>query len=332
MAELTPLELAYGAPVGVDAMTRIEASGTPVQALERAVLPALANAPCLVSFSGGTDSSLVLAAATRVARREGLADPVPITWRFDDAPRADESAWQERVVAELGLGEWERLQAHGDELDLVGPIAARVLAEHGVRYPANAFLHEPLLRRAAGGTLLTGVGGDQLLSPRRRNRFEPAPWLRRDAQREARRLHLRERRASLFRPHVRFATRRREVTVGQTTLQAMAAAAGAGVASPLLDPAVVAAVAQAGRFKSRLAALHALFGELLPAPLHERRDKALFHEVFWREPTRAAIRGWDGGGLPAVVDPDALRAVWSSPDPDRRTALLVQAIWVGQTY
>ena len=41
-------------------------------ALEAAVLPALQRPPCLVSFSGGRDSSAVLAVAADVARRHGL--------------------------------------------------------------------------------------------------------------------------------------------------------------------------------------------------------------------------------------------------------------------
>jgi hypothetical protein len=43
-----------------------------------AILPALRRTPCLVSFSGGRDSSSVLGAATRAGRRQGLSLPVPI--------------------------------------------------------------------------------------------------------------------------------------------------------------------------------------------------------------------------------------------------------------
>ena len=59
---------------------------TPLAALEEAILPALRRPPCLVSFSGGRDSSCVLAAATRAARREGLQPPVPVTLRVSNAP------------------------------------------------------------------------------------------------------------------------------------------------------------------------------------------------------------------------------------------------------
>ncbi len=47
------------------------------EAIERAVLPALQRQPCLVAFSGGRDSSAVLAVAALVARRPGWRSPSP---------------------------------------------------------------------------------------------------------------------------------------------------------------------------------------------------------------------------------------------------------------
>ena len=49
----------------------------PRPTLERILLGALQRAPCVVAFSGGRDSSALLAEATRVARVHGLEDPVP---------------------------------------------------------------------------------------------------------------------------------------------------------------------------------------------------------------------------------------------------------------
>ena len=159
---LSPLEIAAGAPLPLNAEQNARPAATdPLRALREAIAPALGHPPCLVSFSGGVDSSVVLAVAADVARREGLPAPVPITWRFTDAPRAEESDWQERVIAQLGLGDWVRLMAT-DELDLTGPVAMATLLRHGLAWPPNAFLHMPLIERAAGGSLLTGIGGDQL--------------------------------------------------------------------------------------------------------------------------------------------------------------------------
>jgi asparagine synthetase B (glutamine-hydrolysing) len=162
---LTALEELWAIPVGFD--PRTEALGTPTYsggpraALERVVSEGLRRPPCLVSFSGGVDSSVVLALAVHMARREGLAPPIPITNRFPGVDAADETEWQERVVAHLGVSDWVRLE-WDHELDMVGPVASTVLRRHGILVPFNSHFHYPLLERAAGGSLLSGIGGDEL--------------------------------------------------------------------------------------------------------------------------------------------------------------------------
>lgn len=162
---LTPLEELWVVPIGRDPKTsslvEVASPVDPRAALEEAVLSALRRPPCLVSFSGGVDSSVVLALAVHVARREGLELPIPATNRFPGLAQADESDWQEQVVGHLGLRDWIRLEWH-DELDIVGPIAAKVLQRHGIVVPFNSHFHYPLLERAAGGSLLNGIGGDEL--------------------------------------------------------------------------------------------------------------------------------------------------------------------------
>jgi asparagine synthase (glutamine-hydrolysing) len=133
-----------------------------VRALELVVLDALRRPPCLVSFSGGRDSSAVLAVATRVARREGLELPVPSTFRYPQAPGSEESEWQEMVVRSLGLTEWDRREI-GTEIDLLGPVARRVLRRHGVLYHANTHIQALRFEGAAGATLISGNGGDHVL-------------------------------------------------------------------------------------------------------------------------------------------------------------------------
>ena len=162
---LQPLEVACGLVLGVDPEVELEGvAAAPIETLERAVLPALRRPPCLVSFSGGRDSSAVLALATQVARREGLPLPIPATHRFPTAPDSDETEWQERVVEALGLDDWAKLE-HEDDLDCIGPIAKDVLTRHGLLWPFNAHFHAPLFRLARGGSLLTGIGGDEVFSP-----------------------------------------------------------------------------------------------------------------------------------------------------------------------
>ena len=122
---------------------------------------ALRVPPCHVSFSGGRDSSAVLAVASHVARREGLPPPVPVSYAFPGVPAAAEDDWQQMVIRHLGLPDWERIEIR-DELDYLGDVARRALERHGDLYPANAHFQGPAIERASGGTLLTGWGGDDV--------------------------------------------------------------------------------------------------------------------------------------------------------------------------
>ena len=164
-----PLEIACGLVVeGKRHAPKLasRAPDDPRVAFDDAIRPALLRPPCLVSFSGGRDSSAVLAAGAALARREGLALPIPVTYRFPAAPATQEDEWQEEVVGHVGLADWIRISVT-DELDSVGPVARSVLRRHGVLWPFNAHLHVPLLERATGGTLMTGVGGDELFGAQR---------------------------------------------------------------------------------------------------------------------------------------------------------------------
>jgi asparagine synthase len=282
---LEPLELALGLPLGADAPGAMTSGGPgdPLAALEAAVLEALRRPPCLVSFSGGRDSSAVLAVAVRVARREGLPDPVPASIRARGAPAAQESRWQELVVRHLGVGDWLRPE-FGDELDLVGPVAARALRRHGLLWPFNAHFHIPLLEAARGGSLLTGIGGDELfrsattpraaavlsgrvrpaaadarravayLAPRgarrrwhaRRGAERVHPWLT-DAGDEAGRRALGAwEAAEPRRLPARMAHVRaaRYLGIGTASLERLARDSGAAIHHPLLEEAVWAAVAR----------------------------------------------------------------------------------------
>lgn len=165
--DLTPLEVACGFPIGLEPpppeLPEIKRGAAPIAALEQALLPALTRSPCVVSFSGGRDSSAVLAVATEVARREGLPPPIPVTLRFPRAPDAQESDWQERVVHHLGVDDWVRID-FDDELDLLGPIAASLLRRHGLVWPPNSHFHVPILDHARGGSIVTGIDGDGLFA------------------------------------------------------------------------------------------------------------------------------------------------------------------------
>ena len=131
-------------------------SPSPRATLEALLRPALARAPCVIGFSGGRDSSALLAVAVALARREGWPEPVPVTLEYD-SERTFERTWQELVIARLRIEDWVR-QKIGDELDLVGPVAAE-----GLRRPASCIRQRHVivpLALAARGSVVTGVGGD----------------------------------------------------------------------------------------------------------------------------------------------------------------------------
>jgi hypothetical protein len=139
----------------------------PRRALEEVILAAMdRGGPVGVAFSGGRDSSAVLALAIHVARREGFAEPVALTRRYIGVKDADEDAWQHAVVEHLGVREWSRYTVRG-ELDALGPVAAPLIRRHGPLWPPVAHQAQVLLPYVSGGTLLTGEGGDTLFGPSR---------------------------------------------------------------------------------------------------------------------------------------------------------------------
>ena len=71
---------------------------SPAEAIDQVLLEALSRTPCLISFSGGRDSSAMLAAAVAVARREGLDLPVPATLVFPQSEDSNEDEWQAMVL------------------------------------------------------------------------------------------------------------------------------------------------------------------------------------------------------------------------------------------
>jgi hypothetical protein len=167
---MTPLEVAWGWVPGFDNEAATWADTGPVQSpvavLESLLLRALQARPCVIEFSGGRDSSALLALATDLARREGMELPLPLTRRYPDVPETDESDWQELVIKHIGLTEWERFEI-GDELDLLGPVAAKSLRMHGLLWPPTTHIKGPVWEIAVGGCLVSGEGGDEVLGRRR---------------------------------------------------------------------------------------------------------------------------------------------------------------------
>lgn len=365
---ISPAEVAAQRCIGEDSdvppLHSAEAMTSPVGALEDVLRPALRKSPCLVSFSGGRDSSALLAVAARLARREGLATPIPVTLRVSGAPRSEESDWQERVVEYLALDEWVRIDL-ADELDYIGPCARQILAAHGLLWPPNLHFFVPLIAAASGGALVSGVGGDAVLAsglddlmgqprwrtaPRRlvrrgyrtlpsearrpyveRRLRREAPWLRRAALEALVPALLdapSEPRALDARlGHVR---RLRSMVLTLHGLNLISGDQRTAFVNPYLDLGFLSSLA---RFLGprgvggRTAVMRALFGDLLPEAVLARPTKATFGEAFCGPYTRELVATWNGEGLdPKLVDPAELRGFWGDGTQIRR--LLMTAILI----
>jgi hypothetical protein len=258
----------------------------PVAALALAIESTLDSGPPAVAFSGGRDSSLLLAVAALVCRRAGVGPPLPITLCMPTpVAEADEREWQELVLRHLRIPDWHRIPI-GDELDLVGPYARRHLLRDGLLFPANAHSVIPMLEAAGERCLIVGLGGDELLSPqqwwpvhdllgRRRGlqrrdlarllagavprgvrglvrpscarELDEMKWLR-PATRQ--RLDGLARRGFeepvLWGAAVRHVAARRDVLLPFRAMQQLARAGGHRVEAPLLDAGFVAAYSRAG--------------------------------------------------------------------------------------
>lgn len=155
---------------GVDADPRV--------ALEAVIRPHLVRGDCVVRFSGGRDSSLILAVAAHVARRDGLPMPAAFSVRYPAVQATDESAWQDLVARHLGIP-LDVIEVPDGGDDLAGPLAVDRLSRDGVSYPpASAVSFARMADVVGGRTVLTGEGGDEVLGGSRITTFT-AHWRRR---------------------------------------------------------------------------------------------------------------------------------------------------------
>lgn len=335
---MTPLEIACGWLAAGDPVPLPDPPGArPREVLDALLLDHLSRPPCLVAFSGGRDSSALLAAAVTAARREGLPQPVAITLTYPDSPDADEADWQRQVLDHLAVTERVRVVVH-DEHDAVGPVAAPLLRRHGQIWPPNVAPTWRMMDHARGGSLLTGEGGDEVFGVKRvtaltkllhtRTRADPRlvplvarslaprplrrrtalrecyrpPWLREPAWREVR-LRCAEGDAAMAlhagRQTWQLATHRGS-RIGQETLCALGDEIGVAYGQPFLDPAFVAATAEEAGFwgwTGRTTTMRHLFDDLLPRAVLERRTKATFNRAVFAGHTREFATGWDGAGV-----------------------------------
>lgn len=338
---------------------------TPMEALEASILIALQRPPCVVTFSGGMDSTFVLAVALRVARRHGLPLPIPVSWRFPRVPRADESAVQDGLLSELGVDE-RLIWPITDEFDLIGPIATRLLARHGPVFPANLHLHLPIMELCRGGSVLTGWGGDQVLGAwsrqrwphpravlrsgwsalppavrgrvRRANSAQAAdfPWLTPEAANRFAGLVRSAPSNGWGRPDRRLAAYRRSPgdDVCSHNLAAIGTTLDVLMVSPLYEPAFLTALtAMLPRHEvlSRGDVITAISGGQMPDALSRERPKAWFGGVLRGGHSADFIRNWDGTGIDSPdLDITALQRLWSEGEVPQGTEFLVQQAWTSQ--
>lgn len=330
--------------------------------IERVVRSALDRPPCVVSFSGGRDSSCLLALACSIARRDGLNLPIPATVSYPGDPDTYEDDWQHLVISYLNLNDWVRIDAPSP--DAVGADAMWVARRIGLKFPSNGYLTLPVARIAAGGALVTGIGGDELFGSASSTwlrlvlRREPVTWrsVRRAAsdlrlgrsRREA--LSVVEGEAWLRRPAATaavkrqiLATKRLAVTEEPAyrrwlrsryyqscvqTIDRISQLGGAEAFTPFLDPRVVVAVgaeAGLGGFPSRTEAMSRFFADVAPSAVVHRTTKAVFNRSLASASTHAFVQSWDGSGVDAeIVDPVLLRRIWSQASPDFRSQMLLQ--------
>jgi asparagine synthetase B (glutamine-hydrolysing) len=335
---MDPLEIAGGWVNGYDPVPLPPGPHeSPRRVLDRMLLAHLGTAPCLVAFSGGRDSSVLLAAAVNVARQQGLPMPVPITLSYPEAPDAEESHWQDTVLEHLGVRERIVLTVH-DEHDPLGPVATPVLRRHGLVWPPNFAPTVRLMEMARGGTLLTGEGGDEafglkrvtpltkllkrkgVVSPgvyadtlgaltpafvRRRGALRGRyrrPWLHPEVEAELARRDAAD--AAAFALHAghntwQFATRRC-ARISYETVRVLGAELDVTYVQAFAEPALVASVAAREGFfgwTGRAATMRDLFGDLLPREVLERRTKARFANAVFARYAKEFARTWNGSGV-----------------------------------
>ena len=339
---MDPLEVAGGWLNGYDPDPLPTDPGvTPRDALEQVVLRYLTREPCMLAFSGGRDSSALLAVAVDVARREGLPLPIPVTLTYPQAVGADESQWQGLVLDYLRVTERVVLTVH-QEHDPVGPVSTPLLRRHGVVWPPNFAPTWRMMDLARGGVLLTGESGDEVFGLKRitpltkalkaRGRADrrvypyavrslaPATVRRRAALRDRyRRFWLRDPVEALFaardaedavayslhagRNAWQFAARRC-ARRGYDTVRALGREIDVEYLQTFGEPAFVAAVAHSAGFfgwTGRTDTMMRLFGDLLPRAALERSTKAYFTHAVFTEHTRAFARQWDGTGVDSAL-------------------------------
>ncbi|TAM69485.1 MAG: hypothetical protein EPN48_09000 [Microbacteriaceae bacterium] len=338
-ARLSPIEQVIALPLP----DRIRSStpkddGAPARnVLEIVVAPAATSNRCYVLFSGGRDSSSLLALATHVARRANADDPIPVTVHHRNAPRADESEWQHLVLAHLRLRDRIVLEFEGEQ-SMLGDAATASLQRNGLVWLPTIQLHGAIYRQLEPGAMVSGEGGDLIIGSRRitavssaiaAHRWRDAaramprtalpgrlgramreamgaarssaPWLTAaGVELLAETIQQLSREPLSWRRGVAAAVGSRAVRIGSQNFLAMARTFGLSPVNPFEDVAFATALGREGGFLGlgdRTALMRYLFHDLLPDAVLSRTTKAAFNETRWTERERDFVQNWNGSGV-----------------------------------
>lgn len=184
LERLDGLEAAVGVPLGLRrrALTpeglQNGSARTAIEALfDQAI--AAANGRAAVMFSGGRDSSVVLALATASCRRLGAPDPVAVTAVYPGDEAADEDSWQRLVMRHLDLQAHRRIVVT-DQRRALSERARSSMTKRGSLWPPAVHTQDLFFEVAPRSALFTGEGGDGILEQRR---VTPVTLVRQDAPR-----------------------------------------------------------------------------------------------------------------------------------------------------
>ncbi|WP_227994682.1 asparagine synthase-related protein [Luteimicrobium xylanilyticum] len=340
--------------------------GTPRAVLERLLDRATEGRRTYVMFSGGRDSSSLLALATSCARRRGDDDPMPVTLRHPGVLEADETAWQELVIDHLGLRDHLVIEVRGEQ-ELLGEPARRAMGRRGAVWPSALQLRDVAYRQLDDGVVVTGEGGDHVLTAHRITMLRNVLHDRRVPSWHELRLA-----AATFEPRRRYVRRvgslasrhwlrgaaqsaysqavgelaRSPLSWARATLRTFDPRVqsvilhnheegireyGLEPLTPFAHPEFHAALARSGGFwgyEGRTHVFRMLFGDLLPDAILARQTKASFNGARWGELEKEFARSWTGDCFdPEWVDAEALRREWLSDRPGPGSDYLIQLAW-----
>jgi hypothetical protein len=162
----------------------------------------------------------------------------------------------------------------------------------------------------------------------------PSAWIRPDAWPDVARhlMSVWETEPRRWDERVAWWSRRRHLACIRWSMSLVASDHDVQVTHPLLDRSFLAALAHEGGatgFGDRTAAMHSLFGDVLPEAVLGRHSKAYFDGATWGTSTRRFVEQWDGQGVNAsLIDAEILRLEWEKPMPLFTSAPLLQSAWL----